>query len=49
MVGVRPEDMDDITKWGVAVVGEGITVGAGAKIGPKAMVVKDVKEGEEQW
>ena len=49
MVGVRPEDMDDITKWGVAVVGEGITIGAGAKIGPKAMVVKDVKEGEEQW
>ena len=49
MVGVRPEDMDDITKWGVAVVGEGITIGAGAKVGPKAMVVKDVKEGEEQW
>lgn len=48
-VGVRPEDMSDITKWGVAVVGEGVTIGENAKVGPKAMVVKDVKEGEEQW
>ncbi len=49
VVGERPEDMDDLDKWGVAVVGEGIAIGKNAKVGPKAMVVKDVKEGEEQW
>jgi serine acetyltransferase len=26
-----------------------VTIGAGAKIGPNAMVYEDVKEGEEQW
>ena len=49
VVGQRPEEMEDLSKWGVAVVGEGIKVGKNAKVGPKAMVVKDVKEGEEQW
>ena len=49
VIGERPEAMDDLSKWGVAVVGEGITVGKDAKVGPKAMVVKDVKDGEEQW
>ena len=49
VVGERPEDMEDLTKWGIAVVGEGVTIGQGAKVGPKAMVVKDVKDGEEQW
>ena len=48
-VGCRPEDMEDKDKWGVAVVGEGIEIGYKAKVGPKAMVVKDVKDGEEQW
>ena len=32
----------------VAHVGSNVTIGANAKIGPKAMVYKDVKEGEEQ-
>ena len=49
VVGERPEDMENVDDWGVAVVGEGVTIGANAKIGPKAMVVKDVKDGEEQW
>ena len=49
VVGERPEDMEDMSQWGVAVVGEGVTVGANAKVGPNAMVVKDVKDGEEQW
>lgn len=49
VIGERPEDMEDLSKWGVAVVGEGITIGENAKVGPKAMVVKDVKDGEEQW
>ncbi len=47
--GVSPEDMENVDDWGVAVVGEGVTIGANAKVGPKAMVVKDVKDGEEQW
>lgn len=33
----------------VATVASHVTVGAGAKIGPKAMVYESVKEGEEQW
>ena len=49
VVGERPEDMDNLDNWGVAVVGEGVTIGVNAKVGPKAMVVKDVKDGEEQW
>ncbi|MBC5580504.1 glucose-1-phosphate adenylyltransferase [Anaerofilum sp. BX8] len=44
IVGARPEHMEDLDKWGVAVVGDGITVGAGAKVGPKAMISEDVKE-----
>ena len=49
VVGERPEDMENLDNWGVAVVGEGVTIGQNAKVGPKAMVVKDVKDGEEQW
>ncbi len=45
VVGMRPEHMADITKWGVAVVGERVVIGAGAKVSPKAMVEKDVKAG----
>ena len=44
IVGARPEHMEDLDKWGVAVVGADITVGAGAKVGPKAMISEDVKE-----
>ncbi len=45
VVGARPEHMDDVSKWGVAVVAEGVTVGANAKVDPKAMVEADVTEG----
>ena len=34
---------------GVATVGAGVTVGKDAKVGPKAMVYSDVKDGEEKW
>ena len=44
IIGARPEHMEDLEKWGVAVVGEGVTVGPGAKVGPKAMISQDVKE-----
>lgn len=47
IVGARPEHMSDVTKWGVAVVAEGVTIGAGAVVSPKAMVEKDVEDGEK--
>ncbi len=46
VIGCKPEDCEDITEWGVAVVGDGVTVGANCVIGPKAMIREDVKEGE---
>ena len=48
-VGARPEDVEDKSKWGVAVIGEGNTIGENAKVGPKAMLEKDVGEGENLW
>ncbi|MBQ9963961.1 MAG: glucose-1-phosphate adenylyltransferase [Clostridia bacterium] len=41
-VGVRPEDMQDMNDWGVAVVASGVTVGEGAVIPAKAMIESDV-------
>jgi glucose-1-phosphate adenylyltransferase len=46
VVGKRPEEMDDLEKWGVAVVGESRTIGKGASVEPKAMISEDVKEAE---
>ena len=46
VVGQRPEDMDNLDDWGVAVVGAGVTVGAGAKVPPKQMAGEDVKGAE---
>ena len=37
VVGERPEAMEDLNKWGVAVIGKGVTVKKGMKIEPKAM------------
>ncbi len=45
IVGMRPEHMEDLSGWGVTVVGEGVVIGAGAKVAPKAMVEKNVKAG----
>jgi glucose-1-phosphate adenylyltransferase len=44
-VGAMPDNESD----GVATVGSGVYIGDGAKIGPKAMINKNVKDGEEQW
>lgn len=44
VVGKRPEEMDDLEKWGVAVVGESITIGKGASVEPKAMISENVEE-----
>ena len=45
-VGERPELMEDKDQWGVAVVGNAVTVGRGAVIPPKAMIETDVQEVE---
>ena len=38
VVGERPENMENVDDWGVAVVGSGVHIGKGAKVAPKAMV-----------
>ena len=45
-VGVRPENIIDKDQWGVAVIAEGVHVGAGAVVAAKAMVDQDIA-GEE--
>lgn len=45
-VGERPENMNDIDGWGIAVVASGVTVGENAVINPKAMIYESVPEGE---
>ncbi|MGN1160951.1 MAG: sugar phosphate nucleotidyltransferase, partial [Candidatus Fimenecus sp.] len=47
VVGQRPEDMENLDEWGVAVVGAGVTVGEGASVAPKAMVDADVRKGDK--
>ena len=49
-VGAMPEGGLDISNPGdIATVGSDVRIGKGATVGPKAMVSKDVKDGEEQW
>ncbi len=43
-VGRSPEDMHNLDQWGVAVVGEGVHIGAGQTVPPKAMVEEDILE-----
>ena len=47
VVGESPEQCNDLSNWGIAVVASGVRVGAGARIAAKAMVEKDVQEQEE--
>ena len=42
VVGARPEGMEDISGWGVTVIGSGVAIGAGVHIAPKAMVETDI-------
>lgn len=42
-VGQRPEDAEDKAKWGIAVIGNNVTVGAGAVVESKAMIDHDVQ------
>ena len=42
VVGESPEKMANVEDWGVAVVGNGVHIGKGAKVEPKAMVDTDM-------
>ena len=44
MNAARPEDIEDKDKWGIAVIGDNLTIGAKAKVEPKAMISKDIEE-----
>ncbi len=46
VVGKRPEDMENLSDWGVAVVGANVRIGAGACVVPKAMVDEDLPKVE---
>ena len=47
VVGEAPEEIDDLSRWGVAVVASGIKVGKGGKVLAKGMIEADVNDGEE--
>lgn len=47
-VGKRPESMENLEKWGIAVLGNGITVDAKMSVDAKAMIYSDVKDGESK-
>lgn len=44
VVGERPEDMENLSDWGVAVVGANVCIVAGTRVAPKAMVDEDLPE-----
>lgn len=46
-VGGRPEETQK-SEWGIAVVGGGVTIGAGARVAPKEMVGEDRKGVEQE-
>ncbi|MBR4869098.1 MAG: glucose-1-phosphate adenylyltransferase [Clostridia bacterium] len=46
VVGGAPEEIDNRNEWGVALVGDGLTIGKGAVVGAGKMVEENVKEGE---
>ncbi len=46
VVGERPEDMENLDDWGVAVVAQDVKIGAGATVKAKAMIDADVKGDE---
>ena len=46
VVGEDPEQIADLSAWGVAVIGEGITIGENAKVSANTMIAEDVKAGE---
>lgn len=47
-VGERPEDVTDLSKWGVSVVGAGLHIGNNAVVKAGAMIRESVKDGDKQ-
>ena len=46
IIGERPEAMENLADWGVAVVGPGVRIGRGAKVPPTAMIDTDIEGAE---
>ena len=44
-VGERPENIEDKDMWGIAVIGAGAVIAAGASVPPKAMIYGSTREG----
>ncbi len=42
VVGESPENMANVEDWGVAVIGNGVTIGKNAKVEPQAMIDSDI-------
>lgn len=47
VIGARPETIEDKDQWGIAVIGDNLKIGAGAKVAPKTMVSENVEGVEE--
>lgn len=43
VVGARPEDVENLKKWGIAVVGDNITIGKNAKVKANDMIGEDIQ------
>ena len=48
VIGKRPEDVENKNEWGIAVVGEGLTVGKNATVSAKEMIYNDIEGDSEQ-
>ena len=46
VIGQSPESVEKIENWGIAVIGEGLTVGKGATVSAGKMITKDVADGD---
>ena len=47
VIGQSPEEIANIDDWGIAVIGDGLTVGKNATVSAGKMITKNVEEGEE--
>lgn len=45
-IGCRPEDMEKLEDWGVAVVGEGVVIEASEVVPPKSMIEREKRGGK---
>jgi glucose-1-phosphate adenylyltransferase len=45
-VGERPEDLEDLSTWGVAVVGADVNIGKGSKVSAGKMIRDSVEAGD---